>query len=77
MVGETDYIHVGEIDDPKYYGCTNGCVYKSVYGNPNSQYCFKPGPLNSECVSRIPSLGDFGKNFLDAIASLYLVYERE
>jgi len=59
VVGEIDYTHVGEISDPQFYGCSNGCVYKSVDGNPNSQYCFKPGPLNSECVSRIPSLGDF------------------
>ena len=51
VVGGIDYKHVGEIDDPTFYGCSNGCVYESVYGNPNSQYCFKPGPLPSECVT--------------------------
>ena len=50
MVGGIDYKHVGEINDPNNYGCSNGCVYESVYGNPNAQYCFKPGLLSSECV---------------------------
>ena len=51
VVGGIDYKHVGEINDPSSYGCSNGCVYESVYGNTNAQYCFKPGSKSSECVT--------------------------
>ena len=51
VVGGIDYKHVGEIHDPNYYGCSNGCVYERLYGNQNSQFCFRPGKLISECGS--------------------------
>jgi len=51
VVGGIEYKHVGEINDPDSYGCSNGCVYESVYGNTNAQFCFKPGSKSSECVT--------------------------
>ena len=71
VVGGIDYKHVGEIYNPNDYGCSNGCLYERVYGNQNIQYCFKPGPLISECGSYTTPVSH-GKHLQKLTGNFYL-----
>ena len=60
IVGGKTYIHIGEADksEAMQFKCFNPCVY-IMEGDENEKFCFKPGQLESKCVSGSTGMPDY------------------